>query len=154
MRRFQGSYWNDLWAYYAGGGLRHVTAFLMGRDISNFNAKAPPRQTPAFWAIVDANRSPEEPELADAIDRLGNPPAVNSPQNTKRRIGQLRRLAVGALKEPPHHPTPPREEWICPGSNATEDGLWKIQGRRQAVYSKDKLSLRDQIAAAEQLRSA
>ena len=40
-------------------------------DISDFNPKAAPPKTEAFWAIVDANRSPEDSELADAIDRLG-----------------------------------------------------------------------------------
>ena len=30
-----------------------------------------PPKTPAFWAIVDANRAPEDAELADALDALG-----------------------------------------------------------------------------------
>jgi len=59
--RFQGGYWNDLWTYYANGGCRHVAAFILQRDISKFNPKTPPPQTPAFWAIVDANRAPKNP---------------------------------------------------------------------------------------------
>jgi len=35
--------------------------------------------------------------------------------------------------------------------SAPADGLWKINGRRQAVYSKNTLSLRDQIASAAAL---
>ena len=42
-------------------------------DISSFDPKAPPPKTPAFWAIVDASRVPEDAELADVLDRLGNP---------------------------------------------------------------------------------
>src|SRR5262249_17956488 len=63
--KFQGTYWDDLWAYYENNGRAHVMAFLLNRDISTFNAKAPPPKTPAFWAIVDANRAPEESEMAD-----------------------------------------------------------------------------------------
>src|SRR3954471_11095749 len=58
------------------GGMRHVPAFLMQRTISGFDPKAPPPKTPAFWAIVDANRASEESEIADILDRLRNPPAV------------------------------------------------------------------------------
>ena len=31
------------------------------------------------------------------------------------------------------------------------DGLWKIEGRRQAVYAKATLAIRDQILAASEL---
>jgi hypothetical protein len=32
-----------------------------------FNPKAPPHKTAAFWDIVDANRAPEDGELADLL---------------------------------------------------------------------------------------
>jgi hypothetical protein len=51
-----------------------VAAYLASLDISGFNPKAPPPKTPAFWAIV-ANRAPEDAELADVLDGLGNPNA-------------------------------------------------------------------------------
>ena len=47
-------------------------------DVSKLIAKAPPRKTAAFWAIVDANRAPKESELSDAIDKAGNPDALYS----------------------------------------------------------------------------
>src|SRR6516162_10953850 len=58
--------------WYDNGGDRHVAAYLSERDISRFDPKAPPPKTPGFWAIVDANRAPEDAELADVLDRLGN----------------------------------------------------------------------------------
>jgi hypothetical protein len=67
---------SDLWKFYANGGLRHVAALLKGYDISEFNSKAPPPKTPAFYEIVNANRAPEDNEFADALDALGNPKAV------------------------------------------------------------------------------
>ena len=68
---FDQAYWDEIWKYYETGGFGHVAAFLAGLDIADFNPKAAPPKTEAFWAIVDANRSPEDSELADAIDRLG-----------------------------------------------------------------------------------
>jgi hypothetical protein len=48
---------------------------LNNLDISGFDPKAPPPKTPAFWDIVNANIAPEDAEIADAIDALGNPDA-------------------------------------------------------------------------------
>ena len=60
---FGENYWNRLWQWYeAGGGFGHVTAYLAQLDISEFDPKAPPPKTPAFWAIVDASRAPEDAE--------------------------------------------------------------------------------------------
>ena len=73
---FDAAYWKKLWGWYEAGGDQHVAAYLMSLDISDFDPKAPPPQTPAFWAIVEANRAPEEGELADVLDKLGNPDAV------------------------------------------------------------------------------
>jgi hypothetical protein len=56
-----------MWAWYQNGGLRDVAAYLMQRDISSFDAKAPPPKTSAFWSIADSNRAPEEAELADVL---------------------------------------------------------------------------------------
>ena len=44
--------------------------------LSGFDPKAPPPKTEAFWAIVDANRPPEDAELADILDAIGNPDAT------------------------------------------------------------------------------
>ena len=73
---FTEAYWNDLWSWYEREGFGHVAAYLAGLDLSGFNPKAPPPKTPAFWAIVDANRAPEDAELADVLDELGRPDAV------------------------------------------------------------------------------
>jgi hypothetical protein len=49
---------------------------LAALDIAAFDPKAPPPETQAFWDIVDANRAPEDSELADVLDGLGNREAV------------------------------------------------------------------------------
>jgi hypothetical protein len=57
----------------------HVAAWLQERDISKFDSKSPPVKTPAFWSIVDANKAPEESELADIIDDMGKTPRGKIP---------------------------------------------------------------------------
>lgn len=149
--RFQGSYWDDLWAYYANGGFQHVAAYLRVLDLSRFQAKAPPPKTPAFWAIVDSNRAPEEAEVADLLDSLGNPRAM--------ALNRLQSAAEGEfgewIRDRRNRRTIPHRLETCgyvPVRNPeARDGLWKLNGRRQAVYAKAELSLQDQIAAAQAL---
>ena len=82
---FTESYWINMWDWYNTGGDSHVAAYLATLDISAFNPKAPPPKTAAFWAIVDANRAPEEGELQDLLDKLGNPDAVTLEQPSRQR---------------------------------------------------------------------
>src|SRR5262249_50744148 len=72
-KHFTQDYWDRIWAYYDNGGDRHVAAYLKTLDLSDFRAKAPPPKTLAFWEIVNASRAPEDAELQDALDLLGNP---------------------------------------------------------------------------------
>ena len=50
----------------------HVAAYLQTLDISDFDPKAPPPRTSAFWEIVNSNRSTEEAELSDIFEQLAN----------------------------------------------------------------------------------
>lgn len=69
---FTEEYFTSLFKWYTDeGGYGHVRAFLLERDLSNFNPKAPPKKTAAFWRMVRANRTPEDDALADVIDALG-----------------------------------------------------------------------------------
>lgn len=148
---FNDGYWNSLWGFYNSGGDGHVAAYLDRLDISTFDPKAPPPKTQAFWDIVDASRAPEDAELADAIDAAGSPDTVT-----------LEQLA--------NHAPPGFSEWLRDRKNArriphrldacgyvavrndaAKDGLWKLNGRRQAIYAKADLSPRDRIAAATDL---
>ena len=53
-------YFNNLWDWYAEGGLDHVAAFLRAYDLAAFDPKATPPKTSAFWEIVGANRAPRK----------------------------------------------------------------------------------------------
>jgi hypothetical protein len=70
-------------------GDRHVAAYLAELDLSKFDPKAPPPKTAAFWDIVDANRAPEDAELADVLDRLGNPVAITLAQVQSEATGDF-----------------------------------------------------------------
>jgi len=60
---FSEAYWNKLWQWYDDGGFGHVVAYLRCLNVSDFNPKAPPRKTAAFWEIVNANHAPKKPNL-------------------------------------------------------------------------------------------
>jgi hypothetical protein len=129
---FPKEFWNAFWSWYETGGFAHVAALLYQRDLSNFDPKAEPPKTPAFRYMVIAGRGSAYGELADAIDELGNPPALT--------IDELSAVA-------------PSLEWLCDPTKrkstsyritdcgyvmtenpSAKDGLWKINGRRQAIY--------------------
>jgi hypothetical protein len=152
---FAPDYWIGLWAWYATGGIGHVAAYLQTLDLTGFDPKAPPVKTAAFWAIVDANRAPEDAELADTIDRLNNPTVLT-----------LRDLEAGAehglrawLEDRKNRRIIPHRleavGYVSVRNDADKhDGHWKIGGRRQAVYGQKDLSMRDKIAAIQAIITA
>src|SRR5262249_46460209 len=84
---FPKEFWNKFWARYDAGGFNHVAALLYQYDLSNFDPKAEPPKTDAFWYMVEANRGVAYGELADAIDALKNPPVLT--------INELMAIAPG-----------------------------------------------------------
>ena len=144
-------YWNKLWRWYENGGFEHVAAYLTTLDISGFDPKAPPPKTPAFWEIVDACRAPEDAELADILDKLSNPDATT--------LAILARHAPDGLKEwltdrKNRRAIPHRLErcgYVPVRNDNATDGFWKIDGRRQAVYALQNLSISKRLAAAAAL---
>jgi hypothetical protein len=169
---FDAEYWKKLWSWYDNGGDRHVAAYLMSLDISDFNPKAAPPKTVTFWDIVDANRAPEDAELADVLDKMANPDATTLKDIESNSFGsdglhdwltdrKNRRAIPHRLEKcgyvPVHNPT-------------ADDGLWKIKveqlmssypkgtpkpspvvGKRQVVYAKKTLPLGERITAAQAL---
>ena len=151
---FDSGYWNRLYRWYGDGGREHVAAYLARLDLSDFDPKAPPPKTPAFWAIVDANRAPEDSDLADALDRLGNPDAVTLSEiaavaNTD--FAEWLRDRRNA-RQIPHRMEAAGYEAVR--NEAAADGKWKVGGRRQVIYARRDLSLRDRVAAARALAEA
>ncbi|MDF0488830.1 DUF5906 domain-containing protein [Sphingomonas sp. H39-1-10] len=146
---FDADYWASLYGWYANGGLQDVAAYLLAVDLRSFDAKAPPRKTEAFWAITDANRAPEDAELADALDKLGNPKATTIAAVAgeascslsaflcdKRFSRQVAHRFEAAGYEAIRNPDP-------------KDGYWRVDDRRVPIYARKDLSVRERIDAAK-----
>ena len=153
---FPEGYWVEFWAWYESGGFGHVAAYLRTLDISDFDPKAPPPRTSAFWEIVNANRSTEDTEMADLLDRLNRPPVVT--------IGILIAAAADAdmyevvewLKDRKNRRIVPIRLERCGygfvrNPDSPSDGLFIINDRRQVVYAQSDLALKQRLDAARTL---
>jgi hypothetical protein len=148
---FDNVYWRSLWDWYVSGGDCDVASYLSQVDITSFDPKAPPPQTAEFWAIVDANSAPEDAELADVLDRIGNPNAVTLTSVQNAADGDFREW-IKDRKNRRAIPHRMESRGYVPLRNpAAGDGLWKVRGRRQVIYAKSTMSLADQVRAAEVL---
>lgn len=148
---FSPEYWTRLWGWYANGGLQNVAAYLSQVDLSGFDSKAPPPKTSAWWQIVDASRVPEDAELADALDALGNPLAVTLEMISGSAI---RGFSEWLLDRRNSRQIPHRLEeagYESMRNTATKDGLWVVNGRRQVVYARRELSIHDRFMAVTSL---
>jgi Family of unknown function (DUF5906) len=154
---FDPGYWTRMWEWYNAGGDCHVAAFLATVDLLGFDPKAAPPKTPAFWSIVNANRTTEEGELQDILDQLGNPDAVTIEQiKDKAPITGEKDSLRDWLKDRKNRKAINYRLEKC-GYRAVDnpvakDGHWRINERRQMVYAKATLSLGDQQKAAEILQ--
>jgi hypothetical protein len=148
---FGATYWNELWRWYETGGFEHVAAYLSALDLSGFDPKAPPPKTAAFWDIVNANQAPEDAELADVIDALGNPNALTPKQLVAVATG----AAADWLMVPRSRRSIPHRLERCGYSQArnqdAKDGYWVIDGTRQPIYAKTDLSEKERYEAATAL---
>jgi hypothetical protein len=157
--------WDGIWNWYEhGGGYEDVAAFLAERDLSEFNAKAPPPKTDAFWDIVASSAAPEDAEIADIIEVMGEVKA-GKPNERERpqafTLGQLRAAATGDIIEwlgdrKNRRQIPHRLEscgYVPVRNAAAKDGLWKLDGARQAIYALASLPINERVKAAEKLAS-
>jgi hypothetical protein len=148
---FDVDYWNRLHRWFDMGGNEIVAHYLATLNLADFDAKAPPPKTNAFWRIVDASRTPEDAELNDALDELGRPNAVTLRSIALRADNDFA-IWLSDRKNARRVPHRMEECGYIPVRNpAAKDGLWKVSGRRQAIYAKDDIALGDQIEAAKRL---
>jgi hypothetical protein len=152
---FSADYWNTLWRWYEAGGFGHVAAYLAAFDLSGFDPKAPPPKTPAFWEIVEAGRAPEDAELEDILDVLGNPDATTILRIASAALDD--ELANWIRDRKNRRIIPHRLEkagYLPVRSEYAKDGLWKFNGKRQVVYARKELSPQARIRAAKVLVAA
>ena len=126
---FTESYWKEMYAWYEREGYKHVAAYLTSLDISDFNSKAPPPKTDAFWAVVDAGRSPEDAEMADALESLGKPAATSLSMIAKHAIGSFQDW-LQEKKNARSIPSPDGDRRLRGGSQRRRDG-WALEGGQE-----------------------
>jgi hypothetical protein len=151
---FSENYWRQLYRWYDDGGVQHVAAYLSKLDITSFNPKAPPPQTPAFWDIVDANRAPEDAELADLLENMGNPFATTLSAISEKALGDISEWLSNRKNR---RAIPYRLDkcgYVAVRNEAADDGLWKVNGARQVIYAKKDLTIHDRLRAANDLITA
>jgi len=144
--------WEKWHKWLDEGGDRHVAAFLEARDLSVFNPKAPPKKTDAFWEIVSASQLPEESELADVLESFDDAAVtiedVISEAETLGYDGLAeffrdrtkRRILAGRLD---------KAGYVSITNPDAKDRLWKIEGKRCAIYAPKKLSQRKAMEVVE-----
>jgi alkylated DNA repair dioxygenase AlkB len=143
---FPKEFWNEFWGWYETGGFAHVAALLYQHDLSNFDPKAEPPKTDAFWYMVNANRNIASGELADVIDELGNPPALTiaelsakAPHLEWLHNDQKHKLTGYRLADC---------HYVRVNNRDAKDKLWKINGRRQVIYVQEDLTPQQRETAA------
>jgi hypothetical protein len=146
------AYFDALWLWYRKeDGFEDIAAYLATLDLTGFNAKAPPSKTPAFWAIVDANRPGEEAEIMDALDMLNNPPAITLECLMTGAAGDL-----GAFLHDRKNRKAISHRIIAAGyeiirNDVAKDGLWVVNGARKVIYALKSLTVPERIKAARRL---
>jgi len=152
---YSADHWNDLYRWFAEGGCNHVAAYLATLDLSGFNPKAPPKKTDAFWQMVNSGRAPEDAELADVIDYLGNPEALTIDDvKSAAQMMQYHDFAEWIGDRKNRSKLPHRFEaagYIVVSNQDAKNGLWVIGGKRKRVYGLAALCRRDQIRSAGKL---
>jgi hypothetical protein len=150
---FDAQFWNDFWKWYKNeDGIAHVVALLNQYDLSNFDPKAAPQKTPAFWLMVETDRGEAHGELADAIDALGNPKALTINQLIEQAPGlewlrdlKMRRIVRKRLEDSGYVP--------ALNDNAKPSGgMWVVNKKRQMIYARSDLGFRQRQDAARELQ--
>ena len=153
---FPAAYWNDFWGWYQVGGFEHVAAYLFTHDLANFDPKAEPPKTDAFWTMVSMDRGGEHGEIADAIDKLKDKDGQRPEALT---LDQLSAVAPGleALRDKTKRRRIHRRledsgyvAVVNPKAKKS-DGLWFIKGRRRTIYANERLDLKQRLTAAKKL---
>jgi hypothetical protein len=145
--QFAKEFWNEKWCWMLDGGADHAAAYLMQRDISAFDPCAVPRQTPAFFEIVNANQAPEDNDLADALDELERPEISTMRVILATPRGAALEWMISKPRALPHRME--RCGYVAVRNPCNEKGIWRINGQRQMLYARADLPPERRLKAAE-----
>jgi hypothetical protein len=146
------AYFIDLFRWLReDGGNGHVAALLRTLDLGGFNPYGTPEKTPAFWAMVAYDTSPEEGPLADLLESLGSPVALTKENLISRAEGNF----LSFLQDPKNGRSVNRKlekaGYITVENPESGQGLWRVGGSRKAIYAPKTLTASERLAAAAAL---
>ncbi len=144
---FPPEYWTRLYCWFDTGGNEAVLAWLLARDLSGFDPKAPPPKTSAFWEIVRSAISGEALAMRDALEAMAWPDAVTIPM-----IKDVAPADFAAwLTDRKNSRAMPHRFTDCGYETSanpdSECGRYVIQGQRIMVYVKRQLSPKERREA-------
>ena len=149
-------YFSRLWGFYRDGGCADVAAYLLARDLSHFDAGAPPPKTPAFYEIAHASEDPGGSELDDVLDSFqpgSRPDAVTAAMVVARaRAMGLDDLANELEDRKARRSLPRKFEragYVPIRNPDAKDGLFVAVGRRVAVYARECIDPAARTRAAQ-----
>lgn len=150
-------YFDALYGWYYSGGRADITAFLASWDLSSWNPKAPPPQTQAFREMVLSARNGEEDDLADVLDRCGNPIIITKFQieTTARMEAGLNEFAewLQSVKSRKLFSKQMDRAGYSPFINPDDKtGKWQLGSRKQIVYGRKGVADRDKYEAVRKLQ--
>lgn len=168
---FGQDYFDNLWRWLEEeGGNAHVAAYLRALDLTNFDPKAPPPKTEAFWAMVHAFQSEESQELADVIEQLGSPDVLTLRMLDDAYAVQSNTYDFSEFRENRQEPRPAdyRREtfwqdrknrrripflmdevgYVVVRNPSTKDGRWKVNRENTTIYARNALPVQERLAAA------
>lgn len=152
---FAEGYWRKLWRWYEHkDGFAHVAAYLRALDISDFDPKAPPPQTPAWHAIVAANNAPEDIELSAVIEDLGEPDALTLEMLRSKAPADLQSFLTQAATRRAVGHRLSALGYVPMANPDAKNGLWRIGGEKVIAYVKRSLTPAAALAAIRALTTS
>ena len=140
--------------------------YLAQFDLSRLRPQGLAAETAAWHAIVDANRAPEDAEMADALDSLNESRSRHN-ETVPAPAHHLTDIIVNTtdevfrlwLKDPKNRRQMPHRletAGYVPARNDADkhDGQWKVSGKRQTIYARRELSRANRILPAQALKAA
>lgn len=151
---FEPDYFAKLYAWYTeDDGANNVAQFLLDMDVRDWNPKAPPPQTEAFWEIVNANHAPENDDVASVFDTMARPDAVTVDQVIQSAASGDSVLNWADSRNRRQIPRQMEAAgYVSVRNPEGKEGRWLMGKKRVAVYAKLTLSIRDRVAAAQELQ--
>lgn len=153
-RVFPEGYFRDLHYWLQSGGCWDVVDFLAKQDLREFEPKASPPKTEAFWAMAHGGGAPEDADLASVLDAMNRPNVVTLQSIASRAFTSgihdlCEELRGRNRRSLPHRLA--RCGYVLVRNPDASDGLWSVEGRRCAVYGREDIVPAERAGAARRL---